>query len=205
MEPDNFTLAFSDQVRIFSFPDERLGTTSAVRAKDVLGFLHFLTPTREALHAVVESDNQAKSIVLANAGSGSAALDAAKSSRLCTGGRLAEAHHVHEAIANFRCFVSTNCGCNVDQSLLVEKLLECAAVLTDRHCHVFFDMHRHHPNIAIHLCQDVQLILTSFAMVANNIDLHKSVMAGTTVALSNCATAVSVPLPSLPRGETPSV
>lgn len=191
-EPDNVTLAFSDRTRIFACLDKRLGATSLTRAQDAFGLIHFLAPNHEALHFVAKGDNQAKSLILASTGSGSVASDAAKAGKLHTSGRMSDPWRVCKGIANLRCFFLALAGCDMDQSLAIQKLLECTAILTDRHGRVFFGVHRHQPSITVHLFQDPQLVLTSFVLVANNIDLCKVVMAGSQVAMANCATSIAV-------------
>ena len=71
------TLAFSDQVRTFIWLVERASSVSLPIARSCLGLIHMLTPDREALALVVESDMEARSLVMANASTGNVQVDAA--------------------------------------------------------------------------------------------------------------------------------
>ena len=102
LEADNITLAFSDKLRTFTWLTERLICTSLAAARNRLGLLHMLTPFRDALALVSESDKDAMVLVMSNSSSGTAQLDASKSSKLYTGGRLSDFQDVHSATLNLR-------------------------------------------------------------------------------------------------------
>ena len=85
LEVDNFTLALSDKIRTFGWLTEKLIVTSSVGARALLGLIHLLTPSREALALVAESDKDAMALVMSNSASSSAQLDASKASKLYSG------------------------------------------------------------------------------------------------------------------------
>lgn len=88
------------------------------------------------------------------------------------------------------CFVPDG----ADQSVVLQKVLECVSVIMEcHHGKIFFEMHRNTPHLAVHLHQDIQLIIASFADIANSIDLHKAVMVGNPIlAMANCTTPLAI-------------
>ena len=157
----------------------------------MLGFLQFLTPDREALAAVVEGDLDARTLVMANASSNSAQLDACKASKMYCSGRLSTFRHSYEAFCNLRLLLSLMVE-DVDAPLLVWKLTEYVTLLIDCQGRIFFETGRNSPHLAIHPWQDLQHILTAFVMTAIRAELYQPVMKGEAVALINYANAIAV-------------
>ena len=191
LEADNITLAFSDRIRTFTWLVERASSVSLPIARSCLGLIHFLTPDREALALVVESDLEARSLVMANASTGSIQVDAAKSSKLYSGGRLTTFRHSYEAICNLRMLLTVMSDA-APGSYLVTKLLEYTNLLMDRHGRTFFEMCRESPHLAVHPWQDLQHILSAFLMVATRSDLYQAVLDGRDIAAANYANPIAV-------------
>ena len=190
-EAECVTLAFSDRVRTATWVVDKLVSTPLPLAQTQLCLLHFLTPDRDALASVSENDNTARQLVMANTTSSTAILDASKSSKLYSGGRLTTFRNSYESFCNLRCFLGLLVE-NPDDSLLVQKLREYTDILTDRHGRTFFEVYRNHPHLAIHPWQDLQHILSAFLTVAFTADLYRSVMDGNPVGIANYASAVAV-------------
>lgn len=192
LEPENITLAFSDRVRTFLWLGEKLITTSSVGAKASLGLLQFLTPDRDALAVVVEGDQAAATLLMANSTNGTAQLDASKSSKLYCSGRLTTFRHSYEAVCNFRCLVSAMVD-NLETPLVLQKLLEYSALLVDRHGRLFFEAYcKRSPHLAVHPWQDLQTILSAFCRIATDSTLYGAVSNSTPVAFSNYQSAIDV-------------
>ena len=190
-EADNVTVAFSERLKGARWLTEPLPGATKVGARDKLGLVHFLTPDRTGLATVAESDSHAKTITLANTGNSTAQLEASKSSKLYTGGRLTHPRHCYECVLNFRCLMGVMVE-DPSKSMVVDKLLEYAEVIVSKKGRMFFDIQGKGTHLAIHLWQDLQLILTTFLEVSANCELYQSVMGGSEVSYSNYATALAV-------------
>jgi len=118
-------------------------------------------------------------------------MDAMKNSQMYFGGKVDSFRSLYESVCNFRllCSLATN---DPDRSLLVQKLVECTDMLVDVSGKSFWEAHRNHPHLAVHAHQDLQHILSAFAVVATNSALSKSVESGNQVTLDNCSTALAV-------------
>lgn len=184
LEADNLTLAFSDKMRTFAWLIEKLICTSQTAARNQLGLIHMLTPSRDALALVSEFDKDAMILVMSNSTSGTAQLDASKSSKLYSGGRLDDFHDVYTAVLNLRAVLSLAVA-DLARPLVLVKMLEYASLLTSREGRLFFAAHRGVAHLAIHPWQDLQTIFSSFAAVACNTTLYTVVEAGGAVAKSN--------------------
>ena len=190
-EPDVVTLAFSDRVRAFAWVTEPLAGIPLKTAQSTLCGLHFLTVNRKTLADVVDGDSQAYHLVLANANSATAQLDASKSSKLYTGGRISTARHVYESACNLRLFFSVMVP-EVGRPLVVQKIMEYVDLLMSRPGRLWFERHADQPHLALHPWQDIQHILSAFLTVATTADLYQAVMRGGTVGLDNYASALAV-------------
>ena len=191
LEPENITLAFSDRFRTFNWLVEKLVSTSRAGAQSVLGLMHFLTPDRDALALVAEGDNEAKTLLMSNATSAAAQLDASKSSKLYSDGRVDTFRHVYEGGCNARCIFSVLVE-HPDNSIVVVKVMEYVDLLVDRQGRFFFEAFRHSPYLAVHAWQDVQSILSAFLRVATNSDMYGAVQRGEPIAVSNFQGAIDV-------------
>ena len=190
-EADNVTLAFSDRIRTFTWLVERASTVALPIARTCIGLLQMLTPDREALALVVEGDMEARSLVMANASTGSAQIDAARSSKMYSGGRLTTFRHSYEAVCNLRMLLGIMSD-HANGSYLVTKLLEYTDLLMDRQGRTFFEMCRESPHLAVHPWQDLQHILSSFLMVATRSELYQAVIEGRDIDVLNFSTPLAV-------------
>ena len=191
LEADNLTLAFSDKMRTFAWLVEKLICTSLTAARNQLGLIHMLTPSRDALALVSEFDKDAMVLVMSNSSSGTAQLDASKSSKLYSGGRLNDFHDVYTAVLNLRAVLSLVVE-DLDRPLVLVKMLEYANLLITREGRLFFAAHRDVSLLAVHPWQDLQTIFSSFASVATNTTLYTAVEAGGEVAKKNFDGAIAV-------------
>ena len=190
-ESGNVTLAFSDGLRVAIWLVEKLRATSHTAAQNCIGMLQFLTPDRDALSVVVEGDLQVRSLIMANASSGSAQIDASKSSKMYCAGRLTTFRHSYEAFCNLRLLLSIMVA-DVDSSMLVTKMREYIDVLMDRQGRLFYETCREQPHLAVHPWQDLQHILSAFWDVATQSDLTRAVTDDGAVALANYANPLAV-------------
>ena len=190
-EADNVTLAFSDRVRAFRWVVEQLRIISHTSAKDNLGMLQFLSPDRATLACVAEGDSDVKTLVMANASSNSAQLDASKASKMYSGGRLTTFRHSYEAFCNLRLLFSVMVD-DTSQPMVLQKLHEYTSLLVDSDGRKFFEVSQHQPYLAIHPWQDLQHILSAFLKVATNAETYNLAQAGNDVLLANYDTAIAV-------------
>ena len=190
-ESGNVTLAFSDRLRATVWLVEKLRATSLTAAKNCIGLLQFLTPDRDALASVVEGDLQVHSLVMANVSSNSAQIDASKSSKMYSAGRLETFRHSYEAFCNLRLVLSV-IDDDPDSSMLIQKLKDYVDVLMDRDGRLFYETCREQPHLAVHPWQDLQHILSAFLVTATNADVYQAIMKGENVAMANYANAVAV-------------
>jgi len=190
-DPDCVTLAFSDRVRTFSFVADRLVSLTQKHAETNLGILHFLTPVRAALAQVAEGDANVRTLVMANASNSASQIDATKSSKLYTGGRLSCFRDLYEAVCNVR-LVGNLMVEDIESPLVIQKLTEYVDLLMDTAGKSFWEAYRNHPNLPIHAYQDLQHILTAFVIVATDSSLGRAVLDGGQVTASNYDTAIAV-------------
>ena len=191
LEVENITLAFSDRVRTFAWLTEKLVSTSFAGAKAVLGMLQFLTPERDSLAFVAESDKEASTLLMSNSDSGTARLDASKSSKLYSAGSLKDWRDAYLAVCNLRCLLSVMTE-DLGRPLLLEKMLEYSNLLQGRQGRLFFAAWRSKAYLAVHPFQDLQTILSAFLGVASNATLYGAVTRGERPSLANYQTPIDV-------------
>jgi hypothetical protein len=191
LEAENITLAFSDRLRTFTWLSEKLANSSAAGARSSLGLMQFLTPDREALALVAEGDREAATLLMSNSSNSSAQLDASKSSKLYTGGRLTTFRHTYEAFCNLRLLLSVLVE-DLTTPMLLQKMLVYVSLLVDRSGRLFWEIHRNKPGLALHPWQDLQTILSAFCRVATDSQLYSAVARGEPIAISNYQVAIDV-------------
>ena len=191
LEPDNITLAFSDRVRTYTWLMEKLITTSPAGARVALNLIHTLTPDRDSLAVVSESDQGAVTLVMSNSASGTAQLDASKASKLYYEGSLETFRDAHISFLNLRAVLSLMIE-DLGRPLVLQKMMEYSELLVGRDGRLFFLAHKNVPHLAIHPWQDLQTIWTSFVRVGANSTLYTAVIAGGTVDVSNYSSAVAL-------------
>jgi len=128
---------------------------------------------------------------MVNATNSASQINSTKNSQIYTGCKANTFRCLHEMVCNFRLI----CGLVVvdpNQSLLIQKLVECTDVLVDVSGKSFWGAHCNQANLAIHAYQDLQHILSAFVVVATNSSLTKAVEGGSQVTLANYTTAIAV-------------
>jgi len=131
-------------------------------------------PIQTALAHVAKGGAAVRTLVMANATNSASQIDATKNSQMHTGGKANTLRCLYEAVCNFRLV----CGLVVvdpDQSLLIQKLVKCTDTFVDVSGKSFWEAHCDQPNLAIHVYQDLQHILSAFVVVATNSSLTKAV------------------------------
>ena len=191
LEPENVTLALSNLVRTFGFLSEKLVSTSYIGAQSSLNLIHFLTPEREALALVAESDREATTLLMSNSTSSTAQLDASRASKLYCSGRLTTFRSTYEAFCNLRVLLSAIVG-DLERPMVVTKMLEYVQLLVDRQGRLFFESYKNVPHLAVHTWQDLQSILSAFVRVASDSTLYNAVVKGESVGIANYQSSLDV-------------
>ena len=191
LEADNITLAFSDRIRTYTWLMEKLITTSMAGARVSLGLMHMLTPDRDSLAVVSESDKGAVTLVMSNSANTTAQLDASKSSKLYHEGSLETFRDVTISFLNLRAVLSVMID-DLGRPMVLQKLMVYADLLVSRDGRLFFLAHKDVPHLAIQAWQDIQTIWSAFVRIGADSVLYTSVMVGQTVDVSNYTAALAL-------------
>ena len=184
LEPSIATLAFVNCARSYHWLDLPLASATKTLVDTMLGFLHLLTPDRQALLAQVSKESSMGPVVLSHVADDKAQFEASKKSTLYIRGRHSSGRDMYHAICNFillaQAFVDAS-----GSSMLVKKLKRYADLLTSAPGRRFFDTYRDFPYLSLHIYQDIQHILTIYFQVGQSHTLRSLIKDGKSVPLAN--------------------
>ena len=185
------TLWFSNAMKTQTWSNSPVRSITLAHVKTELSIIHFLPPDLAALEGVAAGDSAARTLVMANAGSSTAQLDAARASKLYIGGRCGSFTHIWEAACSLEVFFRSFTE-SPENSLLMTKLFEYVSLLRDRVGKEFWEAMRNHPYLALFALQECQMIVSAFFRLGADATLYRAAEQGQPVALANYSTAIAV-------------
>ena len=193
---DQITLALSDAHRLFNYVDEPLADLTLEKAEKTLNLMHWWTPQLLALLKNAANDEGVKLITRANVNDAKAALEAVKKSKLFCGGTISNGREAYEMLANFNGY-HTQLIEKGPKPLVVQCLEEFATALTSEKGKRFLKRHEGNTDIALHIYNDTQHVVSEFISVAKDPKVYGGVEKGQDVAFSNMSGPLAVHRASL--------
>ncbi len=186
LDPNIVTLSFANNHRSAFHLGVPLAGCTLSMLEQQLNMRHFLPVDLPSLRVVVSREASQAPVVLSHVADDRAQLDASRSSKLYTGGRLDSPRDVYLNGINFVAFAG-NIVEEPRKSLLVIKILRFCNLLNSGPGRAWIQMHANHPYLKYHIWAKLQHMLTLHVKTASSPALREAVLAGKPISPYNFA------------------